>query len=78
LLVLSDERSEEFYEQNLIFSLVTFFCIKAKESNPPEAAGRSPLIAKRRNNKTTCGRAAGRFGVMKLTTPHVGVRRPDR
>jgi hypothetical protein len=38
LLVLSDERSEEFYEQNLIFSLVTFFCIKAKESNPPEAA----------------------------------------
>jgi hypothetical protein len=33
---------------DLIFSLVTFFCIKAKESNPPEAAAERGLLQKLR------------------------------
>ncbi len=37
--ILSDEHSEEFYALNLIFSLVTFFWIKPKESNTTRGGG---------------------------------------
>jgi hypothetical protein len=54
------------YTRDLSFSLVTFFWIKPKESNPPEAAAERGLLQKVRNSKKPCGRAPEAAGEARL------------